>query len=75
MKIAHKDDCRCRKNPEEWFVNAPEYFNCFWTYLEYNSYPHTLQQIATLLGMSISAVTNTEKKALKKLKKRLAKQI
>jgi DNA-directed RNA polymerase sigma subunit (sigma70/sigma32) len=54
---------------DEWTVNSPEHHNCFWTYLKYNNRSHTLNEIAHLLGISISAVTALEKKALAKLLK------
>jgi DNA-directed RNA polymerase sigma subunit (sigma70/sigma32) len=71
-RIVHKDACRCQENPEEWKVNSPEHFNCFFTYMRHNSRPHTLNEIAKLLNMSIAAVTSIEKKALNKLKRKIA---
>lgn len=70
-KVVHRDACKCQENPEEWWINSPEHFYCFFTYMRYNSRPHTLSEIAKLLGMSIAAVTSIEKKALIKAKRRL----
>lgn len=70
-KIIHRDACRCAENPEEWKVNAPEYHNCFFTYMRHNPRPHTLNEISKLLGMSLAAVSAIEKKAAEKLKRRL----
>jgi hypothetical protein len=70
-KIIHRDSCRCQEDPEAWKVNAPEYYNCFFTYMRYNARCHTLSEIANLLGMSIAAVTSIEKKALNKLRNSL----
>ena len=67
-KIDHRINCRCNESVEEWYVNAPEYFNCFFTYMRFNNRSHTLQEIANLLNMSISAVTSIEKKAIEKLR-------
>jgi DNA-directed RNA polymerase sigma subunit (sigma70/sigma32) len=39
--------------------------------MRHNSRPHTLNEIAKLLGLSIAAVTTIEKKALKKVQRRL----
>jgi DNA-directed RNA polymerase sigma subunit (sigma70/sigma32) len=66
--VQHLDGCRCNESPEEWWVDSPEHFNCFFTYLKANLRPHTLQEIASLLHMSISAVTTIEKKAIEKLR-------
>lgn len=71
-KIVHRDNCKCNENPDEWRVNAPEYHNCFFTYMRHNPRPHTLNEISKLLGMSIAAVTAIEKKAMEKLKRRIA---
>ena len=71
MNITHKDSCRCQEDPETWYINAPEFFNCFFTYMRHNSRPHTLNEISKLLGMSIAAVTTIEKKALVKLKRKI----
>jgi hypothetical protein len=68
VKAQHLDGCRCSENPEDWYVNAPAYHNCFFTYFKANARPHTLQEVANLLNMSISAVTTIEKKALEKLR-------
>lgn len=69
--------CKCSEieDPDEWHVNSKEHGNCFWRYLRDNPRPHTLQEIADLLGISISAVTNLEKKALKKFSKRLKNKL
>lgn len=80
-KYPHFEDCRCGKgckvlSPEdEWYVNAPNYSNCFWTYLRHNVRPHGLAEIADLIGISISAVTAIERRAVRKLKKRLKKHV
>lgn len=71
-KIVHRDSCKCAENPDEWKVNAPEFHNCFFTYMRHNSRPHTLNEISKLLGMSIAAVTAIEKKALAKVARRMA---
>jgi len=75
-KFPHDVDCRCRESEEarlKWYVNAPEYHNCFWCYLQHNTRPHTLLEVSELLNLSISAITNTEKRALAKLRRRLFK--
>lgn len=86
-KYPHFEDCRCGKGGkklsppsnnspgDEWYVNAPEYDNCFWTYLRHNNRVHGLAEIASLIGVSISAITAIERRAVKKLKKRLKKYI
>lgn len=71
-KVVHRDSCRCHENTEEWKVNAPEYHNCFFTYMRHNSRPHTLNEISKLLGMSIAAVTAIEKKALQRVRRRMS---
>lgn len=81
MKISTDDctenicNCAESKNPDEWRVNSEEHGNCFWRYLRDNPRTHTLQEVADLLGMSISAITNIEKKALKKVSKRLKRKL
>jgi len=73
-KYPHSRKCVCwssKRAREDWYVNAPEFSNCFWTYMRHCQRPHTLLEIATLLNLSISAITAIEKKALKKLKKRI----
>lgn len=80
MKIPHLPGCKCGKYTEtlteldEWYVNAPEYYNCFFTYMRSNSRPHTLFEIAQKLNLSISAITAIERKALNKLRKKLKQQ-
>lgn len=75
----HFKDCKCGKGGEQltpednWHINAPSYANCFWTYLRHNSRVHGLAEIAKLVGVSISAVTAIERRAIRKLKKRLKK--
>lgn len=75
-KKAHLPGCRCGKHKQTlkkddpWYVNAPEYHNCFFTYMRYNSHAHTLNEIAQMLDLSISAITSIERKALEKLKRR-----
>jgi predicted nucleic acid-binding protein len=79
MKFPHLPACKCghfRRDltqDDEWYINAPSYHNCFWTYLRHNDRPHGLKEIADKLDVSISAITNIEKRALDKLKKRLKK--
>lgn len=70
-KVVHRDNCKCNENPDEWYVNSPEYHNCFFTYMRHNARIHTLNEISKLLGMSIAAVTAIEKKATEKMKRRL----
>lgn len=73
----HLPACKCGKHhrilkPEdEWFVDAPQYNNCFWTYMRYNDRSHGLKEIADLLGLSISAIMTIERKAIKKLQRHL----
>lgn len=75
-EVAHLPGCRCGKHKETlkeddpWYVNAPEYYNCFFTYMKHNSHAHTLNDIAKKLNLSISAITSIERKALEKLKHR-----
>lgn len=71
-KIVHRDNCKCNENPDEWRVNAPAFYNCFFTYMRHNARPHTLNEIGKLLGMSIAAVTAIEKKALAKVQRKMA---
>jgi len=56
---------------DAWWINAPEYSNCFWTYLRYNDRSHTLSEIAKLMKLSISAITSIERKAFSKIRKRV----
>lgn len=76
-KYPHLHDCLCQnesgnlKKTDPWYVDAPEYHNCFWTYLKYNERSHTLSEIASLLNLSISAITTIERKALDKLRKKI----
>ena len=72
----HRADCRCGRNApldrtSPWWINAPEFDNCFWTYLRYNDRPHTLSEIAKLMKLSISAITSIERKAFAKLRKKV----
>jgi len=76
-KKPHFYDCTCKYTEEgdlpkdhKWYVKSPMYHNCFWTYLRYNDRPHTLNDIAQLMGLSISAITSIEKKAIAKLRKK-----
>lgn len=41
--------------------------------MRYNERQHSLKEIAQLLGLSISAVTSIERKAMEKFKKKLRK--
>ena len=76
--VQHHNNCSCKFEGEgklpkthKWYVNAPNYFNCFWNYLKSNERSHTLNEIATLLNLSISAITSIEKKAVNKMKKKI----
>lgn len=77
-KYPHFSDCKCNSGKKvltkqhPWWVDAPDYHNCFWVYLRHNDKIHTLQEVSKLLGLSISAITSTEKKAINKLKKKIA---
>jgi hypothetical protein len=79
MRYPHPSDCKCgeQKLPLEkghdWWVNAPDYGNCFWTYLRYNDHPHTLSEIAKLMKLSISAITAIERKAISKLRREVTR--
>lgn len=56
----------------DWFIESIEHNFCFWAYLKDNpDRKHTLQEVGNLIGMSISAVANIERKALAKLKESL----
>lgn len=68
--IPHKDNCKCKSDPDAWFVDSPQHHNCFWTYLKYNNRSHTLHEVALLLKLSISAITAIERKALKRLSRK-----
>ncbi len=76
-KYAHPKNCKCqtakvplsKRNP--WWINAPTFHNCFWTYFRYNSHVHTLSEIATLMQLSISAITSIEKKAFAKIRQKV----
>lgn len=76
-KYVHEEDCKCGAmelpltEESSWYVNSPEHHNCFWTYLRYNERPHTLNEIAQLLDLSISAITAIEKRAFTKLRKKV----
>lgn len=67
-------ECLCKEN-EKWRINAPDYGNCFWTYLAFNKRHHTLKETAELLGLTISVITTTEKKAIDKIAKRFRKSL
>ena len=75
-KYLHYNDCKCGKSRklgknDPWWVNAPAFYNCFWTYLRHNNRNHTLQEVADLLELSISAITSIEKKAYSKLRNKI----
>lgn len=79
-KYPHFANCKCGKKgvltpQDEWWVDAPEYHNCFWVYFKHNSRSHTLLEISKLLRLSISTITSIEKKALNKFKKNLKRFI
>jgi hypothetical protein len=67
--------CEELENEDDWKVASPDHNNCFWTYMIDNPRIHTLQEIADLLGMTISAVTTIEKRGLKKLNRRLKSKL
>ena len=60
---------------DEWVIDAPDHGNCFWSYFFFNKRQHTLNEIAELTGLSISAVTSIEKKALLKVRKALQQRL
>lgn len=71
----HRDDCRCGsrlplQKGDAWWINAPDYGNCFWTYFRYNDRAHTLSDIAKLMKLSISAITSIERKAFARIRRR-----
>lgn len=68
-----KPNCKCKGDPK-WAVAAPTFDNCFFQYIAKNARPHTLQEIANLLGITVFSVTTVEKKALKKLHKYFLKK-
>lgn len=76
VKYPHREDCRCGKTElplakgDAWWIHAPEYGNCFWTYLRYNDRQHTLAEVAKMMKLSISAITSIERKAFAKIRKR-----
>ena len=76
----HLPACKCGEHHrnlepgDEWYVNAPQYNNCFYTYMRHNDRPHGLKEIAELLDLSISAITTIERKAFKKLQRRLRRK-
>ncbi len=76
-KYPHFGNCRCGDGEKElekdhlWYVNAPQHSNCFWTYFKHNKRSHTLAEVADLIGVSISAITAIERRAMRKLKKRM----
>lgn len=78
-KFPHLPACKCGMWTKElmpyneWYIAAPQYNNCFWTYMRHNPRPHGLKEVADLLGLSISAVTSIERKAMEKFKKKLKK--
>ena len=67
-------DCPCRES-DEWFINSPEFGNCFWNYFRNNKKVHTLSEISKLTDLSISAVTSIEKKSIKKIQKSIQKKL
>ena len=77
-KYLHYGDCRCGTRglrpltkEDTWWVNAPEYWNCFWVYLRHNTRPHTLNEIGDKLDLSISAITTIERRAFQRLRKKV----
>lgn len=79
MKIPkpHLPNCKCKHHEKPlnkshpWYVNVPEYDNCFWLYMKYNNKRHTLLEIANLLNVSMSVITSVERRALKKLQAKM----
>ena len=78
-KYPHSAECKCGLTLKEgaltpdhpWYVNRPQFHNCFWIYLRHNGRPHTLYEISKLLNLSISAITAIERKAFVKFQKRI----
>lgn len=76
-KYVHLKACQCKskqlplKKDNVWWIAAPEYHNCFWTYLRHNGRQHTLHEVAKLLKLSISAITTIEKKAFNKMRTKM----
>jgi len=60
----------CTAETCQWFINAPQYYNCFLVYKYYiHDCSHTLQEIANLLNISHTTVKQVETSALNKLRK------
>lgn len=75
-KYPHSKNCKCGCKrdlipSDKWWVNAPEYHNCFWVYMRHNQKPHTLLEISKLLNLSICAIAAIERKAMTTLKRRI----
>lgn len=59
-----------KREKGEWFVNSIKHNFCFWSYMAENATPHTLEECANNLGLSISAIASIERKAMAKLRKK-----
>ena len=77
----HFKNCKCghggqKLNPKhKWYLNAPQYDNCFWTYMRHNSRPHSLREVAEIFGVSMSAIANIERSALQRFRKKLRRKL
>ena len=74
--VVHLNNCRCGKTSildktDDWWVNAPNYYNCFWVYFQYNNRSHTLAEVGKLLMLSTSAINSIEKKAYSKIRRKI----
>jgi len=59
----------CTPETCNWYINSPNYFNCFLVYRWYiQDCTHTLQEVARLLDISHTTVKQIESQALKKLR-------
>lgn len=78
-KYPHFAGCKCGSTEDQqtlteehdWWINSPTYHNCFHSYMKHNTRPHTLIEISKLLNLTISSITTLEKRAYKKLSKKL----
>lgn len=62
--------CECKGDPT-WIIGKPGEEVCLFQHLRKQPHPHTLQEIANLLGMSLFTVTTIEKNAVRDLRKAL----
>lgn len=59
----------CNSDTCDWFINQPEFFNCFLVYVHYiHDTSHTLQEVAALMNISHTTVKQIETQALNKLR-------